>query len=90
MEPQYRNKQIVWVQQTDHLESGDIGIFYLNGNAYCKKLQDDENGLFLISLNPEYAPMKITETDELFQLDLKSLPEKGGPNEYEHLSDHSR
>ncbi|MCR5128210.1 MAG: helix-turn-helix domain-containing protein [Lachnospiraceae bacterium] len=29
-------------------------------------------------------------TDELFQLDLKSLPEKGGPNEYEHLSDHSR
>ncbi len=64
MEPQYRNKQIVWVQQTERLESGDIGIFYLNGNAYCKKLQDDENGLFLISLNPEYAPMKITRTDD--------------------------
>ncbi|MCR5128209.1 MAG: XRE family transcriptional regulator [Lachnospiraceae bacterium] len=64
MEPQYRNKQIVWVQQTERLESGDIGIFYLNGNAYCKKLQDDENGLFLISLNPEYAPMKISGTDD--------------------------
>ncbi|MCR5128549.1 MAG: LexA family transcriptional regulator [Lachnospiraceae bacterium] len=64
MEPQYRNKQIVWVQQTERLENGDIGIFYLNGNAYCKKLQDDENGLYLISLNEKYAPMKVAGTDD--------------------------
>lgn len=64
MEPQYRNKQIVWVQQTERLESGDIGIFYLNGNAYCKKLQDDENGLYLVSLNEKYAPIQVSMQDD--------------------------
>lgn len=34
MEPVYVNKQIVWVHQQDQLENGNIGIFYLNGDAY--------------------------------------------------------
>ena len=40
MEPRYISEQIVWVQQTEELESGEIGIFYLDGNAYCKKLKE--------------------------------------------------
>lgn len=35
MEPQFINNQIVWVQQQTTLEHGEIGIFYINGNAYC-------------------------------------------------------
>lgn len=63
MEPQFINGQIVWVQQQETLSTGEIGIFYLDGNAYCKKLKDDADGLFLISLNTKYEPIKIKETD---------------------------
>lgn len=51
MEPQFINEQIVWVQQQETLMNGEIGIFFLNGDAYCKKIQNDRDGLFLISLN---------------------------------------
>lgn len=64
MEPRYLNQQIVWIQQTEELADGEIGIFLLNGNAYCKKLQNNSKGLSLISLNPDYAPMKIKEGDQ--------------------------
>ena len=61
MEPRFVNGQIVWVQKQDTLNSGEIGIFFLDGNAYCKKLQDDEKGIYLISLNSNYKPITITE-----------------------------
>ena len=61
MEPRFVSGQIVWVQKQDILNSGEIGIFFLDGNAYCKKLQDDEKGLYLISLNSTYEPIAITE-----------------------------
>ena len=59
MEPRFVNGQIVWVHQQESLQNGEIGIFYLDGKAYCKKLQDDEKGLFLISLNKEYEPIPV-------------------------------
>lgn len=65
MEPIFHNGQIAWVLQQDTLANGDIGIFALNGDAYIKKLQDDENGLYLISLNEKYAPIEIHEDDRL-------------------------
>lgn len=61
MEPRFVNGQIVWVQKQDILNSGEIGIFFLDGNAYCKKLQDDEKGLYLLSLNSNYNPIAVTE-----------------------------
>lgn len=61
MTPRFLDKQIVWVQKTEQLEDGEFGIFYLDGNSYIKKLQDNTDGLFLISLNPEYAPIEVTE-----------------------------
>lgn len=63
MEPQFINGQIVWVHQQDTLSTGEIGIFYLDGNAYCKKLKDDEDGLFLLSLNTRYEPIPVKETN---------------------------
>lgn len=62
MESQFVNGQIVWVEQTEHVADGEIGIFYLDGNAYCKKLQNTTDNTSLISLNPNYAPIVITET----------------------------
>lgn len=65
MEPKYINHQIVWVHQQDSLMHGEIGIFCLNGDAFCKKLQDDNDGLFLISLNKKYPPKPVGENDSL-------------------------
>lgn len=59
MEPQYIDGQILWVQQTEEIAHGEIGIFYLDGNAYCKKLNCGRDGFSLVSLNPKYDPIRI-------------------------------
>lgn len=64
MQPRYVDGQIVFVHKQQTLGNGEIGIFYLEGNAYIKKLQDNENGLFLISLNPKYKPIPILANTE--------------------------
>ena len=61
MMPRYLDKQIVWIQKTDELNDGEIGIFYYNGNAYCKKLLCNKKGTYLISLNDKYEPIEIAE-----------------------------
>lgn len=65
MEPRFVNGQIIWVHKQEILQNGEIGIFYLDGQAFCKKLQDDENGIFLISLNKEYAPISVKSSNTL-------------------------
>lgn len=67
MEPQYIHGQIVWVKQQESLQNGEIGIFYLDGNAYCKKYREDQDGLFLISLNTDYQPIPVT-TEHAFKI----------------------
>lgn len=61
MEPQYVNGQIVWIQQLEKIEDGEIGIFFLDGKGYIKKLQDNKKGSYLISLNKKYDPIEINE-----------------------------
>ena len=61
MEPRYHDNQAVWVQQTNSLKNGEIGIFYLDGMTYCKQLKDDKDGVYLISLNSKYEPIKVTD-----------------------------
>ena len=61
MLPRYTDGQIVWVDPTTELRSGEIGIFYLDGDAYCKKIEKKGNKLSLISLNKKYAPIQISE-----------------------------
>lgn len=53
MEPEYSNGDIVYVQKTDHIDTGDIGIFQKGNNIYIKKVGENE----LISLNPNYPPL---------------------------------
>ena len=63
MEPEFHDGQIAWVLQQESVANGEIGIFALNGEAYIKKLQNDKEGIFLISLNEKYAPIKVSEND---------------------------
>ena len=64
MSPRYVDRQIVYVKPQPTLENGEIGIFLLNGDAYCKVL-DDDDGPELVSINRKYMPIKISEYDDL-------------------------
>ena len=63
LEPRYHNEELIWIEQTEQLEDGEIGIFYLDGNAYVKKFQNNENGTYLVSLNKKYDPIPVTENN---------------------------
>lgn len=55
MEPLYYDKDIVFIHSSNTMEIGDIGIFYIDGNQYVKKLGNNQ----LISLNPKYDPIPL-------------------------------
>lgn len=61
MEPRFVNGQIVWIQPASELHNGEIGIFFLDGNAYIKKFDHSKKGTYLVSLNTKYAPIELTE-----------------------------
>lgn len=63
MEPRFVNHQTVFVHRQEVLSSGETGIFSLNGNAYCKVFRETPEGVFLISLNPKYAPIPVRGSD---------------------------
>ncbi len=57
MEPEIKNGATVWVERRETLPAGHIGVFYYNGQAYCKRLECREGEAYLVSLNPAYAPI---------------------------------
>ena len=61
MTPRYLDGQIVWVHRTTELMDGDIGIFSLDGEAYCKRLHKEKGRIELLSINPAYRPIPIKE-----------------------------
>ena len=64
MEPIYHDWDYVFVKNTYDLYDGDIGVFFLDGDAYIKELRIDEEGAFLHSLNPKYRDKAIlSESD---------------------------
>lgn len=65
MEPQFHDGEIVWVQQRPEIEPGEIGIFFLNGEAYIKMFEKSDDACRLVSLNPDYAPIEIGAGDDL-------------------------
>ena len=50
----------IWVHQQETLEDGEIGIFFLGGEAYVKKYHQTPDGISLISMNKKYAPIKVS------------------------------
>lgn len=64
MEPTLEDGQEIWVQMQPTLENGEIGVFYLDGNAYVKEYRKNEKGVFLVSHNEEYRPIPIKEYNE--------------------------
>lgn len=61
MEPAYRDGDIVFVERAETIHEGEIGIFFLNGDGYIKRLGHGE----LLSLNPDYQPIPLGDYDNL-------------------------
>lgn len=62
MEPAYRDGDIVFVERLEgSVNEGEIGIFFLNGEGFMKRLGDRR----LISLNEKYPPILIGDYDRL-------------------------
>lgn len=58
MMPTYYPGDLLFIQRTDHLNSGDIGVFVLEGETMVKELGKGE----LISHNKKYEPITKAES----------------------------
>lgn len=65
MEPLYLDGQIIWIHKQETLEEGEIGIFFLDGDAYVKKYHHSTSGIQLISLNSKYPPINVSSESTL-------------------------
>lgn len=61
MEPRFHDEELVWIEKTDVIETGDIGLFFLDGLTYIKKYVVNNTGTFLVSLNAKYKPIEVGE-----------------------------
>lgn len=62
MEPRFYDGDIVLVKEQSTVNPGEIGIFVLNDEGYIKLF----GGNRLISINPDYEDIKITDSDSLY------------------------
>lgn len=72
MSPDIPDGCTVFVQSRSAIEPGKIGIFLLNGEAYCKKLMVDRlrGQIRLVSINKEYQDRIIEECDDFSTMGL--------------------
>lgn len=81
MQPRIANGATAFVQAAPALDSGEVGIFVLNGQSYCKQLVIDRERreVRLHSVNPKYDDIPVRESDELRTIGrvLDSYPQYG-------------
>nr|CAI9744589.1 hypothetical protein [uncultured bacterium] len=61
MEPTFQHGQDVYIQHTQELEPGEIGLFVVNGDGYIKQWAKNR----LHSLNPVFPDIMLNETDDI-------------------------
>ena len=66
MSPMLENHQIIFVRKSNgaELHTGQIIVAMLNGDSYVKKIDLNDHCVKLVSLNPKYKPIRVTETDK--------------------------
>ncbi|MDE6182293.1 MAG: XRE family transcriptional regulator [Eubacteriales bacterium] len=60
MEPRFYTGDIIYIESTNDIPNGKIGIFYYNDEVYLKKLEKENGKIYLISLNTKYQPIEVT------------------------------
>lgn len=70
MEPEIHNGGTVFVQSAPSIDAGEVGIFVLDGKAYCKMLAVDHSKrqVQLLSVNPAYAPIPVGANADFWTL----------------------
>ena len=64
MSPDIQDGDKIIVRQQPEVECGQIAVVLINGNdAVCKEYKRLEDGIMLISRNPNYAPMVFTDKE---------------------------
>ena len=73
MEPRMKDGDIVIVRRQPCVENGDIAIVLIGQEeATCKRFYRYKEGVSLVSINPQYAPMFFSE-EELAQTKIEVL-----------------
>ena len=73
MSPRIMDGDTVIVRRQEDAESDQIVIALINGHdGVCKKLKKLNNGIMLISLNPQYDPM-VYDHSEIDAIPVKIL-----------------
>ena len=62
MEPRFHDGDILLVEEKPQIEVGELGIFICDGEGYFKQFGGDR----LISLNPDYAPIPLSDFSSFF------------------------
>lgn len=65
MEPVICDDEIVFIKFCPQLAANQIGIFVLNGEAYCKRLEYRLGEAYLYSFNSKYSPIRVLPSDDL-------------------------
>lgn len=87
MSPYIKDGDTVYVQRDTSLEDFDVGIFYLDGDMYCKQICVDHYGnVYLLSANPKKENLNKTvshdSTSTLICYGKVILPHKLPPPKY--------
>lgn len=65
MEPLFEDKEIIFIDKTKQINSGQIGIFVIDGEAYLKKVFINEEGIRLVSLNSKYPDLFFDKNNDI-------------------------
>ncbi|MDK3978256.1 LexA family transcriptional regulator [Staphylococcus pseudintermedius] len=65
MEPMFEDKEIIFIDKTKQINSGQIGIFVIDGEAYLKKVFINEEGIRLVSLNSKYPDLHFDSSHDI-------------------------
>ncbi|NHM77200.1 XRE family transcriptional regulator [Staphylococcus chromogenes] len=65
MEPMFEDKEIIFIDKTKQINSGQIGIFVIDGEAYLKKVFISDKGIRLVSLNSKYPDLNFDNSHDI-------------------------
>lgn len=60
MKPDILDRDILLIKETEEVVHTKIGVFLCDGESYCKKKIDTEDGLLLVSTNKDYEPIRVS------------------------------
>ncbi|EKU93148.1 LexA repressor [Alloiococcus otitis] len=65
MNPLFEDKEIVYIERTSDVRSGQIIAVQINEEAYIKKAYKEDDHLRLVSLNAKYEDIYADENDDI-------------------------